>query len=260
MSPSIIRPGDTVRVIAAFESDPGDKTRLTLAGPDGPLKPMHARKGGGPPFWRTAEFRAAVAGPYTAAAAVGKMAVASASIDVPAKGPAPGPGRGVWQSREGWSRSWENLYSAWLEALFQDSDERASWDALHAVMRDPAHNFLYDHLGLGEDEDSSPNRVDMTPDCADNPFYLRAYFAWKLGLPFGFHECAWGSLEVAPRAERWWTNGSVGASGNAAQRFRGLLPMVENVVHAGNGRTAFRAEGNDYYPLPLTRKDLRPGT
>ncbi len=260
VSPSVVGPGDTVRVVAAFESDPGGRARLTFEGPGGPVKPMRTRKGGGPPFWRSAEFRAGEAGTYTAGVMVGKVKVAGEAIDVPAKAAAGIPRRGVWQSREGWSRPWENLYSAWLEALFLDSDERASWDTLHAVMRDPGRNLLYDHLGLGEDEDASPNRVDMTPDCADNPFYLRTYFAWKLGLPFGFHECAWGSLEVAPRAERWWTNVSVGAAGNAAQRFRYLLPMVENVVHAGNGRTAFRAEGNDYYPLPLTRKDLRPGT
>jgi len=98
---------------------------------------------------------------------------------------------------KGWSRTEESLYSAWIEALFAGADERSSWKALHEVMRDPARNLLYNYLGLGEDEASGPNALVMTPDCADNPFFLRAYFAWKLGLPFGFHETSWGSLESA---------------------------------------------------------------
>ena len=41
---------------------------------------------------------------------------------------------------------------------------------------------------------------------------------------------------------------------------RRLLNLVKNVVHAGNGRTALRADGTDYYPLPLSRQALKPGT
>ena len=50
------------------------------------------------------------------------------------------------------------------------------------------------------------NKVIMQPDCADNPFFLRAYFAWKLGLPFGYHVCDRGSLARNPRTGQWITN------------------------------------------------------
>ena len=163
---------------------------------------------------------------------------------------------------KGWSRTEETLYAAWIEALFADADERSSWKALHEVTRDPARNLLHDHLGLGEDDASGPNALVMTPDCADNPYFLRAYFAWKLGLPFGFHETSWGSGEQAPRGLRFRTDGlSAGTeAGNSVRTFHRLLALVKNTVHAGNGRTALRADETDYYPLPLTRKALKPGT
>ena len=163
---------------------------------------------------------------------------------------------------KGWSRAEESLYAAWIEALFAGADERSSWKALHEVTRDPARNLLYNHLGLGEDEASGPNALVMTPDCADNPYFLRAYFAWKLGLPFGFHETSWGNREQAPRGLRFRTDGlSAGTeAGNPVRRFSRLLALVKNTVHAGNGRTALRADETDYYPLPLTRKALKPGT
>jgi hypothetical protein len=100
----------------------------------------------------------------------------------------------------------------------------------------------------------------MTPDCADNPFYLRAYFAWKMGLPFGFYESSWGTLGSAPRGLRWLTNDSSGGSGgNAARAFARFLLVVKNTVHAGNGRMVFKDDQTDYYPVSLTREDLRPG-
>ncbi len=39
-----------------------------------------------------------------------------------------------------------------------------------------------------------------------------------------------------------------------------FLNEIKNAVHAGNGRTALAADGTDYYPLPLDRKALKPGT
>jgi hypothetical protein len=246
-------------VLTAFETDFRD-VRIMIAGPDGILRPLKNRKGGGPPFWQAAEFRIPGPGRYTLAVMRDGRKAGEEALVVPAPARAEKRDGGVWPSATGWTRDWENLYSAWLDALFADADERASWRALHEVMRDPARNLLYDRLGLGEDDGAGPNAVEMTPDCADNPFYLRAYFAWKTGLPFGFHESSWGTLDAAPRPLRWWTNETVrGAGGSRARDFARLLLLVKNTVHAGNGRTRFEDDASDYYPLPLTRKDLRPG-
>ena len=242
VSPKASRPGGPLRVLAAFETDAA-KVRISLRGPDGALEALKTKRGGGPPFWVAAEFETGPAGQYTVTLKEGRD---EWKIDLP------GPAAGV----KGWSRAEEDLYAAWVEALFADADERSSWKALHEVLRDPARNILHDYLGLGEDEAGSPNSVAMTPDCADNPYFLRAYFAWKLGLPFGFHETSWGTLETAPRGLRWRTD----VSAPSPDKFRRLLAALKNTVHAGNGRTALRADATDYYPLPLTREALKPGT
>ncbi len=261
LSPISIKPGDTLRVLASFETGFRD-VKITVAGPgSGPVPQLKVRRGGGPPFWEAAEFRLGRPGRYAVTVMKdGRKAGSAAWIDVPSAGPRARKTRGVWDNERGWTKADEDLYSAWLEALFQGTDERSSWPSLHEAVDDAERNLLFDHLGLGEDDPGGRDRVEMTPDCADNPFFLRAYFAWKMGLPFGFYECSWGSLDSAPRGLRWWTNDSLsGGGGNPAQAFGRMLPFLKNSVHAGNGRMEFKTDQSDYYPLPLTRKDLRPG-
>ena len=59
------------------------------------------------------------------------------------------------------------------------------------MLRDRTRNVLHDHLSAGED-DAGRHAQFIQPDCADLPYFLRAYFAWKLGLPFGYSECSRG--------------------------------------------------------------------
>jgi len=251
VSPETPRPGRPLRVLAAFEAD-ASKVRVLLRAPSGEMKPAAAKRGGGPPFWVAAEFSAAPSGAFSVIIEEGRNEIAI------------GP-TGSVETAKGWSRAAESLYSAWIEALFAEADERSSWKALHEVTRDRSRNLLHDHLGLGEDQASGPNALEMTPDCADNPYFLRAYFSWKLGLPFGFHETSWGTLESPPVAGRLIMAetrraAAPGAAGpNPVPAMRRFLNLVKNIVHAGNGRTALRADGTDYTPLPLTRRALRPG-
>ena len=248
VSPGSPRPGQPLRVLAAFGSDAA-KIKLSLRGPSGEIEPLATRWGGGPPFWIAAEFSAAPSGRFSVIIDEGR---GEAAVD---------PAAGVDVDR-GWSWATESLYAAWIEALFSDADERSSWKALHEVTRDRTRNLLHNHLGLGEDDPAGANALEMTPDCADNPYFLRAYFAWKLGLPFGFHETTWGTVEAPPRAGRFITGGTERASGQrpSVAAVRRFLNLVKNTVHAGNGRTALRAEGTDYYPRPLSRSALKPGT
>jgi len=248
VSPGPPRPGGPLRALAVFEGDSA-KVSLSLRGPSGVrVEPVATKRGGGPPFWIVAEFGAAPVGTFALVLSEGREQIEAGPADLFAAG-------------RGWSWEAESLYSAWIEALFADADERSSWKALHEVTRDRGRNFLHGHLGLGEDEASGPNALAMTPDCADNPYFLRAYFAWKLGLPFGFHETSWGTLESPPAAGRLimaepWKPGA----GDPVPAMRRLFSQIKNIVHAGNGRTALRADRSDYYPLPLTRRALKPGT
>ena len=55
----------------------------------------------------------------------------------------------IWPLRNTWNRATENLYSAWIEKLFDAPlDAEPSWPALHEVLRDRSRNFLFNHLGL----------------------------------------------------------------------------------------------------------------
>jgi hypothetical protein len=118
------------------------------------------------------------------------------------KPPRPSAAEGsVWPLRNTWNRGTENLYSAWIEKLFDDPlDAAPSWPALHEVLRDRSRNFLFNHLGLGEDE----MRTIIRPDCADLPYFLRAYFAFKMGLPFGYSKCSRGGHGEGPKCYSWW--------------------------------------------------------
>lgn len=248
VSPSSPRPGGRLRVLAVFEGEPA-KVRLSLRGPSGvKVEPRETKRGGGPPFWIVAEFGAAPVGAFALVVSEGRDEIEAGPAD-------------LFKAGRGWSWEAESLYAAWIEALFADADERSSWKALHEVTRDRGRNILHDHLGLGEDEASGPNALEMTPDCADNPYFLRVYFSWKLGLPFGFHETSWGTLESPPAAGRLiMAEPRKPGAGNDVPSMRRLLGQIKNIVHAGNGRTALRADRSDYYPLPLTRRALKPGT
>ena len=258
ISPKHPVPGGIMRVLAAGERDIGD-ARIVVNGPAGPLEPRKTKDGGGPPFWRSAEFQLGPEGGYTVFLVERRKTVRSLEVSVSSTAPPRKPTSAVWENGMAWGRDAEALYSAWIDALFHDADERSSWPALHEVTRDPERNILHNHLGLGEDEPAGKTAVVMDPDCADNPFYLRAYFAWKLGLPFGFHECDRGTIDRAPRTGRWTTNASPAGKTNPAQAFNSFLRNVMNTIHSGTARARLEDDNSDYYPVSLTREALRPG-
>jgi hypothetical protein len=107
----------------------------------------------------------------------------------------------LWPLHNTWNRATENLYSAWIEKLFDAPlGAEPSWRALHEVLRDRTRNFLFNHLGLGEDQMG----LIIRPDCADLPYFLRAYFAFKMGLPFGYSKCSRGGGGQPPKCFAWW--------------------------------------------------------
>jgi len=107
----------------------------------------------------------------------------------------------LWPLRNTWSRATEDLYSAWIAKLFDAPlDAELSWPALHLVLRDRSRNLLFNYLGLGEDEMG----LVLRPDCAKLPYLLRAYFAFKMGLPFGYSSCGRGGHGSPPKCYQWF--------------------------------------------------------
>lgn len=259
VSPQQPVPGKSFRVLAAWDADPG-MTQIVVTGPEGALRARTSREGSGLPGWRCDSFQAGPAGRYHIALKAGRTVLASCEVEItPMPVAARQPAAGVWENRRAWGRESELLYAAWIEALFAGAPEGSSWPSLHEVTRRAEENPLFNHLGLGEDDPGGKVSVIMEPDCADNPFYLRAYFSWKLGLPFGFHEAGRGTLKQPPHTGRWTTNTSHPGQPHPVRAFNAFLRTVMNTIHSGAARTRLADDTSDYYPLPLTRAALRPG-
>ncbi len=281
--PSPLAPwkGAPLRVIVATEK-PLDG-ELLLIGPDGRVAAKSSERRGGPPYFWFAEVSAPAAGAWQAKLSGAPAECSTQQIAVrDDEPPKPrGSEASVWPIRNSWNRATENLYSAWIEKLFDAPlDAAPSWNALHEVLRDRSRNMLFDHLGLREDQIN----MIVRPDCADLPYFLRAYFAFKMGLPYGYSKCsrggghapkcvAWLSIQHAETAAAAPSNQAADTTATAsanqapeppkrlglAQSFGRYLPILADAVHSGSARTALDDNNTDYYPVPLTRETLRPG-
>lgn len=256
VSPENPRPGQVFRVMATGGKSIR-KAKITVNSPSGEIETAKSRSGAGLPFWRIDEFVAGTEGNYKVTFET-KTTTESLEFTVALK-PTISTSQSVWKTKQGWDSKGDALYSAWVNALFQGADERSSWGALNEITQNQDLNFLYNHLSLGEDDASGKIKVLMEPDCADNPYFLRAYFAWKLGLPFGYHLSDRGGLGRSPKTGQWITNEVILSKNNATQKFNTFMRMVANGVHSGTARTALDNESSDYYPVPLTPETLRPG-
>ena len=254
VSPRSITAGEAFLVLAAAEN-PLKDAAIVVTGPGGRLSSMEGRAGGGPPYWKEARFRAVVPGTYRIVLQAGENILTASEFSTSVKKISRPTSRSIWDIESSWTTSTEALYSAWLERLFQDAEEGDTWTQLHDVIRDPENNLLYDHLG--KDEDRS---LILEPDCADNPFVLRAYFAWKLGLPYAHFRCDRGTAERAPICTEWITNLDPRREGRGDTRaFQSFVRSILNDVHSGTARTALEDDRTDLYPMTLEREHLHPG-
>lgn len=182
--------------------------------------------------------------------------------------PRPASADHVWPVSRAWTGAEEALFSAWVRELFHAERGRdLAWSALHEVTSDATRNLLHDHYGWNEDAADTNLGLHLRPDCADTPYFLRAYYAWKRELPFGFRRCSRGSAGKAPRCGDFQGTLDPPEDVAAAPNKPGELGLVQRYfrktlawgVHTGNGRTAFGDTSTDVYPLALTRRALRPG-
>ncbi len=298
-SPAAPWKGAPLRVIVAAEKPSG--AELSLIAPDGSVAAKSGERHGGPPYFWYAEVTSPAAGTWHAKLVrrgdVDECKTVTREIAVLGHEP-PRPsseGGTIWPLHNSWNRGTENLYSAWIEKLFDAPlDASPSWPALHEVLRDASRNMLHNHLGLNEDG----MKMIVRPDCADLPYFLRAYFSFKMGLPFGYSKCTRGGHGQPPRCGAWFNVQSPevpprpaapqpqAASGSGimlqmlnqpapppaatpapapkrlglAASFGRYLQAVGDGVHSGSARTAADDENNDHYPVPLKQDTLRPGT
>jgi hypothetical protein len=202
-SPLVPWKGAPLRVV--FTAEKPLEGELSLIAPNGSVAAHSSERHGGPPYFWFAEVAAPMPGTWQVKLTREHAPAECSTItrDIPVRKDEPPRPRAsdgnLWPLRSTWNRGTENLYSAWIEKLF-DVPVDASWKALHEVLRDRSRNVLFNHLGLNED---SMNLI-IRPDCADLPYFLRAYFAFKMGLPFGYSKCTRGTGGDAPKCDEWW--------------------------------------------------------
>jgi hypothetical protein len=250
-------PGEPFRILIVAGSNLR-KAEVVVNGPSVVAESVKSNFGEELPFWRIDDFEGFPAGKYNVTYFADKKEISNLVLIISHRGEAAAKSV-VWKNITGWDSNKEKIYSAWINALFQHCNENSSWSALHEVIQNQNQNFLYNYLSIGEDDPKSQNRLIMQPDCADNPFFLRAYFSWKLGLPFGYHICDRGSIGRNPKAGQWITNETSSSKSNPVLAFNIFLRRVMNEVQSATARTAFDDQNSDYYPVSLDRESLHPG-
>ncbi len=235
------------------------QTSLRVREPSGREYDLDLKHYGGPPFGARALFENPAKGRWTIAIYQSEQLLACKKFDVATERKAevkpPQPGQ-AWLVRDGWGPNTEALFSMFVESLFESDGEETTWKNLDVLLADSSRNWLLDHLSEGED-----NKLKLEPDCADLPYILRAYFAWKLGLPMGIHACSRSRKGRATKCTDLQTNLTFDdklKTSNPGATF--LRRVIRGRAHSSSGRTLPDDENTDFYPVPLDRKSLRPGT
>ncbi|MBK1694681.1 hypothetical protein CKO09_08015 [Chromatium weissei] len=222
--------------------------QLRMIDPGGEQMSLRSVATGGPPWSRHATLFRPSSGIYRLEALRDGQIVACTEVDV---------GGMTAQSSSGeWNLATEALYSVWIEHLFDaPPEETLSFHSLAPLLRDPERNLLFNALGADEER-----RLPATPDCADLSYFLRSYFAWKMGLPVGYRACNRGSRNRPPSCETQTIDQRFVADAAPLSSFRELSRRIMDTVHSGSGRTSLTDEATDFYPVALERASLWPGT
>ncbi|WP_310598641.1 hypothetical protein [Desulfobulbus sp.] len=246
IAPQTIKPGVPVRVMAV--STAGPITEMLLTDPQGTTTALMATLGlDGIPWWSASTIDPlADNGHYRVEARTNSDSSACRELYLGATD----------REKPVWDQAHEAFFAAWIEHLFDGPiDQDLSFPSLEPVLRDPERNFLHNSLGMQEDKN-----LPATPDCADFPYYLRSYFAWKNGLPFSYRFCNRGSATKPPTCDAAVVNTDFVRRQAPASAFRAVSARLMDAVQSGNGRTGLTSQETDFYPVPLRREVLWPGT
>ncbi len=266
IAPQVPSVGRSLRVLAVSEESQG-AAEVVITGPGGRKETVRTARRGGAPWSYDAAVPSPDTGRYVVELQRDGKTIACRNVDVAGRGRPSSPARvaptGIWTSTRAWDRATENLYSAWIESLFDaPASESLAFRPLAQALREHDRNFFFDYLGLGEDAPKGKTALVAAPDCADLPYFSRAYFSWKVGLPFGMRDCDRGTDARPPRCGELITSEMPmeGAPKDALGAAKKFFRLLANKVHSGSARTALTDDNTDYYPVKLTRDALRPGT
>lgn len=153
--------------------------------------------------------------------------------------------------KEAWTQEDEKGFEAFVQAI-----GRSNCISLEGCLQIPANPY------------SSSDEETYSGDCADMAFILRAYYAWKNGLPFSYQN-AMRTADGAPEDTRYSSNGNVvvgrrDATGKEPVKGDVYLSRIGGEVSTAMFRTHPETGGgklhDDFYPIKITRESVRPGT
>jgi hypothetical protein len=150
-------------------------------------------------------------------------------------------------TRESWSEADERGYMEFIEAI-----GNAKCNTVDRCMKSAANPFAR----------TDPPGTFYAADCADLPYFLRAYYAWKRGLPFSYAAAV--SPRGATRDIRYTASGNTIVSRRnvltGTTSGLGLLLDVRNGISSAMFRLHPDMEDTDLYPVRMDRKAVKPGT
>lgn len=150
----------------------------------------------------------------------------------------------AWQiKRSFWTDQDEKIYSNFVEKICD-----SKYGNLNKFIKDPKVNPLY-----GEED----KKFNLSPDCADLPYLVRAYVAYKLRLPFSYVS------EISGRGgDERYSRGNKPIKFKDQDYFSSPQQLFSNVtlVNSGYFRMDATCETSDHYPIKINKKNLTPGT
>ncbi|NLM16910.1 MAG: hypothetical protein GX221_04265 [Candidatus Riflebacteria bacterium] len=151
----------------------------------------------------------------------------------------------AWEIKKNmWSVQDEEIYGNFVTS-FCDSKH----NNLTEFIRDKTANPLY------TEEDK---KFSLKADCADLPYVIRAYVAYKLRLPFS-HVHGLRSSEKGDERYRAGNRPAGFKSHNSYSSPQHLFNAVR-IVNSGYYRMASGVENSDFYPVKVHFKSIKPGT
>ena len=150
---------------------------------------------------------------------------------------------------EGWTEADERGFGEFITAIGD-----SGCDGVDACLKSAANPF----------RTSDPPQAQFRSDCADLPYVLRFYYAWKRGLPFSY------AAEVSPRGRA--RDARYSESGNLVERRRDIpsgadalavLARLRDEISSATYRIDPELEApleQDFYSPALDPANIRPGT
>ena len=162
--------------------------------------------------------------PDAATSAPAECSTITRDIAVSARKPEPPrtPAGSFWQVRDSWNRDHRSsVFGLDRKAVRRAARRRICLEGVARGAARPLAQFPVQLSGPGEDDGA----MGLRPDCADFVYFLRAYFAFKMGLPFGYSNCSRGfggsAAEMLPVVRHRASRADAPA---AAARTRGRRP------------------------------------